>query len=106
MKRNFLKGKKIKFKAETIYEIEMRGPIGAALSEIRKSEEHFHKRTKEWYYVIEGRGTICIDGRRIPLRKYDFVYIPPKSKHFAEGRMKVLAITMPPWDKKDHHVVK
>jgi mannose-6-phosphate isomerase-like protein (cupin superfamily) len=107
MKRNFYKGKKIKFKAETIYEIDLKdSPIGVALAEIKSSVRHFHKKTKEWYYVIEGHGDIFIDGNKISLKKNDFVFIPPKSKHFARGKMKVLAITLPPWNKKDHHMVK
>jgi len=107
MKRNFLRGKKIKFGGETIYEIDLGfSPIGVALSEIKKSEKHFHNKTKEWYYVIEGGGEIRIDDEKIPLKKNDFVFIPPKSKHFAKGNLKVLAITFPKWSRKDHHLVK
>lgn len=86
MKKNFFNGKKIKFKAETIYEIGMKNSaIGAAVAEIKKSEEHFHKKTKEWYYVIEGRGTIYIDDKRIPLKKNDFFH-PAEIKAFRKGK--------------------
>jgi mannose-6-phosphate isomerase-like protein (cupin superfamily) len=106
IKKNFSQGRKIKFEGETIYEIDMKdSTVGAALAEIKKSKEHFHRKTKEWYYVIEGRGEIYIDGRKIPLKKNDFIFIPTKSRHFARGKMKVLAITSPPWSKKDHHLV-
>ena len=110
MKKNFLRGRKIKSNGETIHEINLRNsPIGVALAEIRNSKEHFHKKTIEWYYIIQGKGKLYLDGKKLPLRENDFVVIPPKSSHCVkkEGRknLKLLAITMPPWNKKDHYLV-
>jgi len=110
MKKNFLNGRKIKMDGETIYEINLKNsPFGVALAEIRNSKEHFHKNTKEWYYVIAGEGKLFLNEKQLPIRENDFVFIPPKSKHFVTKRgrknLRVLAITIPSWDKKDHYLV-
>ncbi len=108
MKRNLLKGEKIKLRQETIYETKLdNSPIGVALAEIKESEEHIHKKTKEWYFVIKGSGYLYLNKKKMLLKENDFVFIPPKSKHFVKKigkeNLRVLAITLPSWNKKDHY---
>lgn len=110
MIKNFLKGRKKKLNGELVYEINLKNsPIGVALAEIKISKEHFHKKMIEWYYIIQGRAEIYLDRKRLILRKNDFIKIPPNSKHFIKkiGRknVKILVITLPPWNKKDYYLV-
>jgi mannose-6-phosphate isomerase-like protein (cupin superfamily) len=107
MKHNLSKGRKIRLREETIYETRLKNSkIGVSIAEIGCSEKHAHKKTNEWYFVLSGKGFLYLNGKKIFLKKDDFVFIPPKLNHFAKKKgkekLKVLAITMPPWSKKDH----
>ncbi|MEO6183630.1 MAG: cupin domain-containing protein [Verrucomicrobiota bacterium] len=56
---------------------------------------HYHKRATELYYVLEGSGTILLDGAKHPVSKGSLVHIPPGIVHGAVGRMRVLVIGVP-----------
>ncbi len=56
---------------------------------------HYHKRATELYYVLEGGGTILLDGAKHPVSKGSLVHIPPGIVHGAVGRMRVLVIGVP-----------
>ena len=56
---------------------------------------HYHRRSTEIYYVLEGAGTITLDGKEHSLRKGSLVHIPPGVVHSAKGRVRVLVIGMP-----------
>lgn len=42
---------------------------------------HFHRRTEEIYYVIQGRGLMTVDAEERPVRPGDAVAIPPGAIH-------------------------
>src|SRR5436190_224833 len=56
---------------------------------------HYHKRSTELYYVLEGSGTISLDGVEHEVHKGSLVHIPPGVVHGARGRMRVLVIGIP-----------
>ena len=56
---------------------------------------HFHKRSTELYYVLEGGGTIVLDGVAHEVSKGTLVHIPPGVVHGARGRMRVLVVGIP-----------
>lgn len=56
---------------------------------------HFHRRSTELYYVLEGDGCVVLDGVEHPVRKGSLVHIPPGVVHAARGRMRVLVIGLP-----------
>ncbi len=56
---------------------------------------HFHKRATELYYVLEGGGTIMLDGVAHEVSKGTLVHIPPGVVHGARGRMRVLVVGIP-----------
>jgi quercetin dioxygenase-like cupin family protein len=56
---------------------------------------HYHKRATELYYVLDGEGTVLLDGVEHPVRKGTVVQIPPGVVHGARGRMKVLVVGIP-----------
>jgi mannose-6-phosphate isomerase-like protein (cupin superfamily) len=45
------------------------------------TQEHYHSRTEEIYYVTGGRGRIRIEGEFSDLKPGDAVAIPPGHKH-------------------------
>lgn len=63
--------------------------------DIDGSREHYHKRTTELYYVLEGEGSVMLDGAEQAVRKGTLVHIPPGVIHGAKGRMKVLVVGIP-----------
>jgi quercetin dioxygenase-like cupin family protein len=56
---------------------------------------HYHKRGTELYYVLEGEGSVLLDGVPHPVCKGSLVHIPPGVIHGAEGRMRVLVVGIP-----------
>ena len=63
--------------------------------EIDQAKLHYHERTDEVYYVIEGEGTMVLDDEEIELRKGVVVYVPRGVKHKAIGRLTVLTVCIP-----------
>ena len=63
--------------------------------EIQDARLHYHERTDEVYYVIDGEGTMVLDDEVIELHKGLVVYVPRGVKHKAIGRMTVLTVCIP-----------
>ena len=56
---------------------------------------HYHSRTDEFYYVIDGAGTMILDDEKIELHKGVVVYVPRGVKHKAIGDLTVLTVCIP-----------
>ena len=56
---------------------------------------HWHKHTHEYYYVMQGRGKLVIDGEEVPVAAGDCVWIKPGAFHHAEGELESLIIAVP-----------
>jgi mannose-6-phosphate isomerase-like protein (cupin superfamily) len=56
---------------------------------------HYHKRSTELYYVLEGSGSVLLHGVEHLVSKGSLVHIPPGVIHGALGRMRVLVIGIP-----------
>jgi mannose-6-phosphate isomerase-like protein (cupin superfamily) len=63
--------------------------------DIDGAREHYHRVATELYYVLEGEGTVRLDGVEHPVRKGSLVHIPPGVVHGAQGRMRVLVVGIP-----------
>lgn len=63
--------------------------------DIDGAKPHFHKVATELYYVLEGEGTVTVDGEEHAVRKGSLVHIPPGVVHSATGRMRVLVVGIP-----------
>lgn len=63
--------------------------------DIDGAREHYHKLGTELYYVLEGEGTVMLDGKSHPVRKGSVVHIPPGVVHGAKGKMRVLVVGIP-----------
>ena len=74
------------------------GPYPAAWAhavDIDDAKLHYHKRSTELYYVLDGSGSVILDGVEQPVSKGSIVHIPPGVVHGARGRMRVLVIGVP-----------
>lgn len=67
---------------------------------------HYHKIATELYYVLDGEGTILLDGESHPLRPGSIVHIPPGVVHAARGRFKALIIGIPDISDDDVYLVE
>jgi len=62
---------------------------------------HYHEVATEIYYVLEGEGTIHLDGVEHDIRQGSVVHIPPGVVHGARGRMRVLVAGIPDMSDQD-----
>ena len=63
--------------------------------EIDNAKLHYHEKTDEIYYVIEGEGTMVLDDVEVGLREGVVVYVPRGVKHKAIGKLTVLTVCIP-----------
>jgi mannose-6-phosphate isomerase-like protein (cupin superfamily) len=75
----------------------------AHVVDIDGAQEHYHKVGTELYYVLEGEGTVRLDGVDHPVRKGSLVHIPPGVVHGAKGTMRVLVVGIPDISDEDFY---
>ena len=63
--------------------------------EIDHAKLHYHEKTDEIYYVIDGEGTMVLDDDVIEIHKGVVVYVPRGVKHKAIGKLTVLTVCIP-----------
>ncbi len=67
----------------------------------KDSETHYHKRMSEIYVVLEGEGSIELDGLVLPVKPMTAIFIKPGCRHRAIGKLKILNIPVPAFDAED-----
>jgi mannose-6-phosphate isomerase-like protein (cupin superfamily) len=69
------------------------------------AREHYHLRQTEVYVILEcdEGATILLDGEAHPVKPMTSILIPPRVRHRAVGRMKVLIICSPNFDPQDEY---
>jgi mannose-6-phosphate isomerase-like protein (cupin superfamily) len=72
--------------------------------DIDGARPHYHKRSTELYYVLEGSGTVTLDGVEHPVTKGSLVHIPPGVVHGATGQVRVLVIGIPDIADDDYYL--
>src|SRR5262245_10751022 len=63
--------------------------------EIHDAKLHLHERTDEFYYVIDGKGSMVLDDEEIELHPGIVVYVPRGTPHKAVGKLTVLTVCVP-----------
>lgn len=63
--------------------------------DIENAKLHYHRRSTELYYVLDGGGEILLDGVAHEVKKGSLAHIPPGVVHGARGRMRVLVVGIP-----------
>ena len=67
---------------------------------------HYHQRSTELYYVLDGAGVVQLDGEEQAVSKGSLVHIPPGVVHGAKGRMRVLVVGIPNIADDDYYEVE
>lgn len=69
------------------------------------TEEHYHARTEEIYYILTGSGQMVIDGENREVKKHDGIAIPPGTKHkitnTGDGGLIFLCCCAPAYENDD-----
>lgn len=80
-------------------------PLWFHFLRIQDARRHSHRRTTEYYFVVDGDGFIELDDDRVAIGKGDLVVIPPGTRHDAipgaGGELQVLIVAVP--DPQDEH---
>ena len=63
--------------------------------QISNAKLHYHQRTDEIYYVLDGQGQMRLDDEEIELHRDVVVYVPRGVKHKAWGNLTVLVVCIP-----------
>jgi len=66
-----------------------------------EAQLHYHKKITEIYLVLEGSGTVELDGKLVPVRPLTAIFIKPGCRHRAIGRMRIVNTCIPAFDPKD-----
>jgi mannose-6-phosphate isomerase-like protein (cupin superfamily) len=78
---------------------EARVPVGGS------TQEHYHPRAEEIYFITEGSGRIRIDGERREVRVGDAIAIPPGQRHklwnTGATTLKLLCCCAPAYEHSD-----
>jgi mannose-6-phosphate isomerase-like protein (cupin superfamily) len=67
------------------------------------TQRHYHKASEEFYFILEGRGRMEIDGEERAVGPGDAILIPAGSWHTiaAEERLRFLCCCAPPYAHED-----
>jgi mannose-6-phosphate isomerase-like protein (cupin superfamily) len=76
---------------------EARVPAGGS------TQRHYHRLSEEFYFILEGTGTMEIDGERRSVLAGDAILIPPGAWHaiVAESDLRFLCCCAPPYSHED-----
>jgi mannose-6-phosphate isomerase-like protein (cupin superfamily) len=74
--------------------------------QIHDAKLHYHARTDEFYYIIDGRGTMVLDDEEIEVHPGVVVYIPRGVRHKARGELTILTVCIPRGVMDDIHEVE
>jgi len=47
----------------------------------RRKKTHFHKKITEWIFVVEGKGSVRLNGQTLPIEHGDWIRINPATEH-------------------------
>ena len=75
----------------------------ASLEPDQETERHYHARTEEIYFVLEGAGELEIDGDRRVVRAGDAALIAPGARHRIRALepLRFLCCCAPPYSHED-----
>ena len=76
-------------------------PASITYLKTHEAVAHGHRKTHEYYYVLEGAGALVVNGEQVPVEAGDCVWIKPGALHHAEGDLTSLIIGIPPFDPDD-----
>lgn len=77
------------------------GTASVHLLDVRDAVTHHHKLATEIYVVLDGEGTVELDGTAHPAGPMSAFLIPPGCRHRAVGDLRALVVAIPAADDED-----
>jgi mannose-6-phosphate isomerase-like protein (cupin superfamily) len=71
---------------------------------ILDGKRHYHKRSTETYYVLEGNGKLELDGEIVDLESGMAILIPPGVRHRGFGDFKTIVTGTPAFILEDEYL--
>ena len=78
---------------------------GFHITHIQDSKKHYHKKTTEIYYILEGQGCLEVGEDTVELRPGVTVLIHPGTPHRGYGDFKTIVVPVPAFDPEDEYLV-
>ncbi len=75
--------------------------ISLHYTETKDAKSHYHKKTTEIYYILEGNGKMLLGVDLIELKPGLCIHIPSGIHHRVLGNIKTLVIALPAFDPDD-----
>jgi mannose-6-phosphate isomerase-like protein (cupin superfamily) len=77
--------------------------INIHITHILDGAKHYHKRSTEVYYVLEGKGKLELDDETIDMKPGVTVLIPPGVRHRGYGDFRTMVIGTPAQTQDDEY---
>jgi mannose-6-phosphate isomerase-like protein (cupin superfamily) len=68
-----------------------------------EAKTHYHRNMTEYYVVLAGEGEMELNGDRVPVAEGDLIELPPGTRHRALGKLRVLVVADPGFDRQDEY---
>jgi mannose-6-phosphate isomerase-like protein (cupin superfamily) len=68
---------------------------------IHDAQLHYHERCTEFYYILEGAGTMQVGDETVEVRPGTALLIPPGTPHRGQGGFTTIVFGVPAWDEED-----
>jgi len=76
------------------------------LTHIVDSKLHYHKKSVEIYYIVQGSGKMVLRDQPFDSRAGSLIYIPREVPHRGYGDFKALIVGIPPVDSQDEFLLE
>jgi len=75
--------------------------LSISLLDLHDAKPHHHAKLTEFYYIVDGRGALEIDGEQAAVEKGTLVKIEPGASHRAVGDFTALVLCVPAFSADD-----
>jgi mannose-6-phosphate isomerase-like protein (cupin superfamily) len=75
------------------------GDVGVVVAETQTghNQEFYHKTSTFHYFLLEGEGSFFLNDEEVSVKKGDMLSVPPGTRIYYKGTMRILLVTNPPW---------
>jgi mannose-6-phosphate isomerase-like protein (cupin superfamily) len=75
------------------------------ITRITDSTRHYHRKTAEVYYILEGSGQMELDGDTVDISPGTVITIPPGTRHrlYSPGGVSTIVVGVPAFDAADEY---
>lgn len=82
-------------------------PCSLHVTSIRDSVRHYHRKTTEVYYILEGTGKMELNGDCVNIEPGDTIWIEPHTRHRLVGEqgqtVKTIVFSVPAFHAEDEY---